>query len=185
MLRVLYMPSANVLGLEIQGQVVGADIDHVLIEIDRRVQEHSKFRMLVDVIPQPLSISRIGRGRRRNADTRLSRRISPALLTTLKLTTTYRKHLERCAVVSDSKRFDRFVRIINTCFRRMELRCFPRLSRDLAVHWLSINDRALVPVDKFEQPLQDSSAFGSPGQGASLRNMPALFSSAQKGRGMF
>lgn len=189
MLRVLFLPSTRVLGVEIQGQVIGADIDHVLIEMDRRVREFSKFRMLVDVIPQPLAASRFNRRLRlllrlgRGAD--VSRRISPALLTTLKLTMTHRKHLERCAVVSDSKRLGRFVWIINACFRRMDVRCFPRVSRDLAVHWLSANDRALVPVRTSATTFHEGVASGSPGQGASLRNIPELFRSSQKERGIF
>jgi len=152
MLRVLFLPSANVLGVEIQGQVFGADVDHVLIEIDRRIKEHSKFRLLVDVIPQV--VSRSSYRRQRDAGIRLSRRISPALLTTLQLITSHRRHLERCAVVSDSRRLSRFVWMVNACFRRMDLRCFPRVSRDLAVHWLTRNDRALVPVQAAESGRQ-------------------------------
>jgi len=148
MLRVLFLPSANVLGVEIQGQVFGADVDHVLIEIDRRIKEHSKFRLLVDVIPQAVSRSRYRR--RRDVVPRLSRRITPALLTTLQLITSHRRHLERCAVVSDSRRLSRFVWMVNACFSRIDLRCFPRVSRDLAVHWLTRNDRALVPVPEAE-----------------------------------
>lgn len=132
MVRLLYLPVESALGVEIDGSVNGADIDHLQQEIDQRVDEHSRIRLLVDIVPK--------------LDGRSV--MSSALLTSLKLSLNNRKSLERKAIVADSALVKRFVWIFNMVFRRIDMRYFPRLSRDLAVHWLSINDRALVNVVK-------------------------------------
>ena len=117
MIELIAVPADNVVGIRVAGKIEKADIERVMLAVEKKLASHAKLRIYVEIDRvQGISLE--------------------AFLKDLRFGLPHVRDFEKKAVVSDSKWLEIFVALGDKLFPSIEVRHFASTERAQALDWV-------------------------------------------------